>query len=434
MLTADSNGIFTISTRRSAQPALYQRITLADPSAAALFVIGRPLRIVAPAHQLRELEGGTLHWESSWRHPVRYDVFSDLSPAADAQPLPLVLPSVSLGRVRNLTDRIAGRGPALEQAKAIEAYLQKNYRYSTDFGDRVPENPVDYFLFERRQGSCGHFASAMAVMLRLRGISSRVVAGYRQGEWNGPAQAIVVRERDAHAWVEAFIQGQGWMTFDPTPVHNATGMLHSTFFTRLREYDDYFSLLWSQFVIQYDLYTQIRAYENLRGVSSRLASAWTVRWPQVRYSFRRPKAALRIPLIGPGLLLALSVMGLYSCPENPAWPAIRQSASIPFSSSAWPARATRNSLPKPAVNLPRASPRHSPRNNPPSRTSPTATTASASPADDKGPTKNLGLKDGKIRPFDGYHASRKHPRIDERSNTLCRNSSFVSSLYFWFPR
>ena len=310
MLTADPNGIFTVSTQRSSQPALYQRITLADPSASALFAIGRPLRVIAPAHQLRELEGGTLHWDSPWRHPVRYDVFSDLSPAADEQPLPPDLPSVSLGRTRNLTDKVAGRGPALEQVKAIEAFLQKNYRYSTNFGDRVPENPVDYFLFERRQGACGHFASAMALMLRLRGIPSRVVAGYRQGEWNGPAQAIVVRERDAHAWVEAFIQGQGWLTFDPTPAHKTTGMLHSTFFTHLREYDDYLSLLWSQFVIQYDLYTQIRAYENLKGVSSRLASAWTVEAPKFRFSFHRPKTAGRNPLIGLGLLLALSAMSL----------------------------------------------------------------------------------------------------------------------------
>ena len=110
-------------------------VTLADLRFDA-FCDREAWRVIAPVRQLRELEGGTLHWESFWRHPVRYEVFSELSPSADAHLPPISLPPVSLGRIRSLTDTIAGRGPALDQAKNIEAFLQKNYRYSTDFGDR----------------------------------------------------------------------------------------------------------------------------------------------------------------------------------------------------------------------------------------------------------------------------------------------------------
>jgi transglutaminase-like putative cysteine protease len=310
-LTADTKGLFIVAPGRPAGTLLHQRITLADASSATLFAIARPLRIIAPVHTLRVMEGGALHWDSLWRHPVRYDAFSDPTPIPEAAPAPLRLPPVSLERVHRLADRVAGQGPALTQAKNIEAFLQKNYRYSTDFGDRVPENPVDYFLFERRQGSCGHFASAMALMLRLRGIPSRVVAGFLAGEWNDPAQAIVVHGRDAHAWTEAYLSGQGWVTFDPTPTRRATTASHSLFLTRLKEYDDYLSLLWDQFVIQYDLYAQIRTLENVRSFSNRFASTWNVRWPAWRYSFRgRSGSVSHLPAIAWGLPLTLAVFGV----------------------------------------------------------------------------------------------------------------------------
>jgi hypothetical protein len=98
--------------------------------------------------------------------------------------------------------------------------------------------------------------------------------------------------------------------------------MHSVFFTRFREYDDYLSLLWSQFVIQYDLYAQIRAFENLKDFSNRLASVWAVRWPSFRFSFRLRSltdraaneggagAISHTPWIAWGILLSLSAMGL----------------------------------------------------------------------------------------------------------------------------
>ena len=80
-----------------------------------------------------------------------------------------------------------------------------------------PADPLADFLFERRKGHCEYFASAMAVMLRTLGIPSRLVTGFQGGAYNPVSGWSVVRASDAHSWVEAWIDGRGWITFDPTP-------------------------------------------------------------------------------------------------------------------------------------------------------------------------------------------------------------------------
>ena len=78
-------------------------------------------------------------------------------------------------------------------------------------------DPLAYFLFVRRKGHCEYFASSMAVMLRTLGIPSRVATGFLSGVYNPMTGWQVIRASDAHSWVEAWIPGQGWTTFDPTP-------------------------------------------------------------------------------------------------------------------------------------------------------------------------------------------------------------------------
>ena len=75
---------------------------------------------------------------------------------------------------------------------------------------------IDEFLFDTRRGFCGHYAGAMTFLLRAAGIPSRVVAGYQGGEVNPRGNYVLVHQFDAHAWVEAWLPGQGWVSFDPT--------------------------------------------------------------------------------------------------------------------------------------------------------------------------------------------------------------------------
>jgi transglutaminase-like putative cysteine protease len=79
-------------------------------------------------------------------------------------------------------------------------------------------NSVDDFLFNTRRGFCGHFASAFAMLMRAGGVPARVVTGYQGGEWNPIGGYLLIRRSDAHAWVEIWEDGRGWLRVDPTAV------------------------------------------------------------------------------------------------------------------------------------------------------------------------------------------------------------------------
>ena len=103
-----------------------------------------------------------------------------------------------------------------QKAAAIEAYLEQNYTYTLDVD--MPRNDRDFvseFLLGSQEGYCSYFASAMAVMGRIAGLPTRYVEGYRVETM--PLGTSVVTGEDAHAWVEVYMNGVGWITFDPTP-------------------------------------------------------------------------------------------------------------------------------------------------------------------------------------------------------------------------
>lgn len=154
---------------------------------------------------------------SHYAVPEERFVSSRLEVPAGAMLPYLELPTLP-ERVVELANEIVpeGAGP-YGRALAIEEYLRENYRYSLD----VPPLPrgsdaVDYFLFDAKEGYCEHFASAYAVLCRLAGIPARVVTGYSTGEYNPFTGLYEVRLGDAHAWVEIYLEGIGWITREPT--------------------------------------------------------------------------------------------------------------------------------------------------------------------------------------------------------------------------
>lgn len=133
----------------------------------------------------------------------------------------LQLPSNLSPRISALAAQVAGpaRGE-LAKALALEDYLRSHYEYS--FDTVLPfqgQTPLDWFLFENKRGHCEFFASALAVMLRTQGIATRVAQGFSLGERNPITGFYEVRALDGHAWVEAFIPGQGWLMLEPTPFY-----------------------------------------------------------------------------------------------------------------------------------------------------------------------------------------------------------------------
>lgn len=142
------------------------------------------------------------------------------------------------------------------RTRAIDRYLRTHYGYTLKLpGRRVPD-PLAYFLFERKKGHCEYFASAMTVMLRTLGIPARVVNGFRGGEYNDLTSSYIVREKDAHSWVEAYFPEFGWVTFDPTPASDTqTG---NATLSRVSLYMDAASELWREWVINYDFTHQMK--------------------------------------------------------------------------------------------------------------------------------------------------------------------------------
>ena len=81
---------------------------------------------------------------------------------------------------------------------------------------RLAADPVDGFLFDTKRGFCGHYASAFATLMRAADIPARVVTGYQGGTYNRFADYWILRQSDAHAWVEVWMEGNGWVRVDPT--------------------------------------------------------------------------------------------------------------------------------------------------------------------------------------------------------------------------
>ncbi len=104
------------------------------------------------------------------------------------------------------------------KAQKIAIYLKTNFHYSLDNSD-VSEDvePVWDFLVRRKKGHCEYFASAMVLLARAAGLNARIVAGFKGGKYNDIGKYYVIRNCDAHTWVEVYIPGKGWRRYDPTP-------------------------------------------------------------------------------------------------------------------------------------------------------------------------------------------------------------------------
>jgi len=139
---------------------------------------------------------------------------------------------LSAHRVADLARRVVGEGEARhpaadpsEKLAALVSYLQQNYLYTTD-APAVPlgEDAADYFLFRRKRGQCDLFATALALMARAVGIPTRLATGYAGGVYDQEHGRWVIREADAHAWVEAYLEPWGWVSVEATPVGGAASI------------------------------------------------------------------------------------------------------------------------------------------------------------------------------------------------------------------
>ena len=216
---------------------------------------------------------------------VRYQVFraylpDDARPArrpgatlADADRLRyLQLPDLDPRVAKLARDVTAEQLSRFSMARSIERHLRSAYPSSMELPESESADPVAHFLFERKQGHCEYFASSMAVMLRTLGIPSRVATGFQSGTFNPMSGWHLVRSSDAHSWVEAFFDGVGWVTFDPTPPDPNSGA--PSVWSRAGLYLDAADVFWQEWVVNYDLARQLTLVDRVGRPHTAISDWW----------------------------------------------------------------------------------------------------------------------------------------------------------------
>jgi transglutaminase-like putative cysteine protease len=148
----------------------------------------------------------------------------------------------------------------MEKALRVEAYLRRRYEYTLSLTWDPGDQPLSAFLFQYKTGHCEYFASAMAVLLRTVDVPTRLVNGFTMGEYNPVGDAYIVRESDAHSWVEVYLPGPGWTEFDPTP--GSSTQPDSGLFAQVHNYADALGLFWNTYVLTYDTDSQGQLFRN----------------------------------------------------------------------------------------------------------------------------------------------------------------------------
>lgn len=159
---------------------------------------------------IRTRQAFTLSSYSAFR--INKDKYADLERG-------LTLPELSHPETRAFASKLRDefKEPALILQAALE-WLEKERFVYTLMPPLIAGDTVDEFLFNTRQGFCGHYAAAFTVLMRAAGIPARVVTGYQGGEINPLGNYLIVRQHDAHAWTEVWLEGRGWIRIDPTSI------------------------------------------------------------------------------------------------------------------------------------------------------------------------------------------------------------------------
>ncbi|HET6425838.1 MAG TPA: transglutaminase domain-containing protein [Planctomycetaceae bacterium] len=218
-----------------------------------------------------------------------------------------VFPSRGLSRLRELAEKLVQEGEAkagkpllpYERAKLLESYLRDsgNFGYTLDLSvtDRTMD-PVEDFLFNRKEGHCEYFASALALMLRAVGIPARLVSGFKGAEPLSSGTIYQVQDRHAHAWVEAWTGNNVWVTLDATPALSRQQSVDEVaarvgFWERLQTKT---SNLWTDYVVRVNLERQnqelygpmrefgLKVWSVMQGVLAFFPAMWNrfVAWVQ----------------------------------------------------------------------------------------------------------------------------------------------------------
>ena len=296
-----TGGLFLLSSRNAGRFPQESRLpghtvhyrVLMEPIASNVFFLAPTALALEGNYRQVTMDGGGAVFDSDPEHLINsYQATSniaqprphDLRSASQDYPPEIQLNYLQLPRLDPRIPQLAGQITAAEsnnydKAAVLERYLRTHFRYTLQLSRTPPHDPLANFLFERKQGHCEYFASAMAVMLRVLRIPSRVANGFRTGEFNDLTSQYLVRASNAHSWVEAYFPGYGWIGFDPTPPSPAPT---SGGWNRAMLYMDAMASFWREWVVNYDVSHQ----QTLGRQATRNGLEWirrTQNWSRRRY-------------------------------------------------------------------------------------------------------------------------------------------------------
>jgi protein-glutamine gamma-glutamyltransferase len=225
----------------------------------------------------------------------------------------LLVPDTLDPRVGELARAIVGDATtSFEKARRVERYLKDNYGYSLELrrSDRSLD-PVADFLINTRVGHCEYFASSMVLLLRSVDVPCRLVNGFQMGEYNDIADTYVVRQADAHSWVEVYFAGPDrWVEFDPTPSAGLNQYGMTSLADYMRQTAEAAQMFWIQYVVGLDDVEQV---SMIRAAQSRFSGmkSWLLgkrnAWRD--WGYKQAASALRSGLVSRrGVIVGIAVL------------------------------------------------------------------------------------------------------------------------------
>ncbi|MGP0565907.1 MULTISPECIES: transglutaminase TgpA family protein [unclassified Nitrospina] len=249
-----------------------QEVYMESFDSPVIFTHGVPMKIDGTFERIQMDNGQVFKTTDNRMGPRRFSMISDLGADYHAFRLP-IQPDLSFLQkgthphlqLPQLSDRLKQFAPTLVndsdpaelKASKIMNHLQY-FDYSMDMKRETRLSAIDEFLFVRKTGHCEYFASAMVLLLRINGIPARMVNGFMGTEWNEMGNYMIVRQANAHSWVEAYIPGKGWKTYDPTPPDPNAGFNQLNALTRTY---DMMRLYWQRYIVKYSAKDQVRVVE-----------------------------------------------------------------------------------------------------------------------------------------------------------------------------
>jgi protein-glutamine gamma-glutamyltransferase len=261
------------------QNLIEQKIILEPLDTPTLFAAQRPVQLYGPVGRLRRDKITDALSADGLRGRTSYMVWSDItapteqemradSPALapkEIKQLYIQLPRKIDPRIEQLAREITRNAPTpYDKVKAVENELKTRFGYTLNLTIKGSD-PLAEFLFDVREGHCEYFATAMVIMLRTLNIPARIVNGFQMGEYNDINRLYVVRESDAHSWVEVYFpHSQSWVEFDPTPPAGINDYSQGGLLARFRKYMDAMEVFWLDYIVTLDSEEQASMMVNLQ--------------------------------------------------------------------------------------------------------------------------------------------------------------------------